>query len=421
MSEILKSCKIKIEDIDILFDDGSSITLPSRYINFISIEKNYYENFLPILYIKCLVTEDIYFILNNSNPTYSIDIKKLYVNSDEDNFNKDSSTSVYRSFIKNTFTNVNNDDKSPNLSSDLVKDKISQIDPRPELEQYNREIDLLLFRTDSIDYRTLNSYVFSNCNMSSLITTLYSKTNQSNKLLLSPPDNTNYYEEDILIPNNLTFLGMIKYLQSVYGIYNTGYCLFNDYNLTYLIDKSVNCTAKLKGDLSRVYIQVNEDEADTSKIYGFYKDITNDRYFINSVNTPIININSSEMKSVLFDNLKAVNNGTGKITNKNINMINNNDGVDVVRVVEDKYNNNYIINSIAYEMENNNYSIKMSFPESDLDIFTPNKEFYLDINIYKSEYRKLNGLMSLNKVMATYQKNDDETFIGNIVAEFNRP
>lgn len=421
MGNSLSVCKTRADDITIIFEDGTISTIPSRNIYYYSIEKDFFNDFLPILNIKCLVTRDIYTKVNKQVAKFKVSIKKFFINSDNTTFNKQDKNIMYKRFIDNVFINVNNTDSSIDPSKALVDD-IEKISERNELEKTTVELDLLLFTEESLNYRKLNDKIFQDANMFNTILALSQLTEQG-KLLITYPDNRELYKDnDIIIPNNLTFIGCIKYLQSVYGIYNKGYILFRDYDRTYLIDKDLSCNAYAKGEYKRVYISFSQNNDPKGNVYGQYDNIMKRIYNINCINAPKIITNSTASNELLFDNLYVTNTYTGETNVTNVNM-RNSSKTKTTKIVENKYNNDYIVNSSAYEITLNNYTITTTFNEADLDIFTPNKEYYLDNKMDIKEYRQLNGLMKLSRIMAIYEKttsNDEDIFTGVINAEFKR-
>lgn len=416
----LSSCKIKTDDMQVIYEDGTTDTIPAKYITYISIEKDFFNDLLPILNIKCLVTRDVYKKINSNVPKFKVSLKKFFINSDNSTFDKQSKNILYKKFINDVFINVNNADNTPDPTEDIANRTNSPVkDKQNEFEKNSIELNLLLFTERGLKYRKLNSKIFKNCNVMSAILALSQLTNQGSLLMTYPDNRKVYNNSDIIIPNNLTFKGGIKFLQSVYGIYEHGYLLFRDYDITYLIDKAMKCNAYRKGEFKRVYISFDDVTKSTGNIYGQYVDNANMRYMVNIINTPVVTTNSTADNEVLFDKLYVTNTYNGKTSTTNVNM-QKSSAIKNTKVVEDKYNNPYAVKSSTYEISLNNYTIQVQFNEVDLDIMTPNKEYYLDIQMHKSEYKQISGLLKLSRLMAVYEKQDDETFAGMITADFKR-
>lgn len=415
----MKICKTKIEDIKVFFTDGSTATIPCKNIYFFSIEKNFFEYFLPLLNIKCMVTDEIYKKINKDNPKYKIVINKFYIKNNNETFDKTSTNILYKKFINDIFVNINTTDISPDLAENIANRKEQGMnDDRTELEKATNELDLFLFTPDSLNYKTFNNKVFTNVNMLSLIIGLAQITNQKH-MLLSYPDNVDTYDGNILVPNNLTFLGCIKYLQSVYGLYNDSYILFSDFDKLYLITKNPKCTAMIKSEITRVYISYNDMTEYKSNQYGFNIDLKNNRYEINCISNPLIYTSNDKISELLYDDMIVSNTNTGDT--KELSLTDNKVNVNrSSKILENRYDNDYIVNSSLYDLSINNYTISTTFNEIDIDILTPNKEFYIDINMQNTNYRKINGLVKLSKYLATFTKSDDELFICSVQAEFKR-
>lgn len=403
-------CKIKVNDILCIFEDGNSDTIPSMNITFMKIEKNFFNNFLPILNIKALVSRNLYKKINSGITKFKIELNKFFLPNEED-YNKNDYSIMYHKFISDIFININNSDTSMDPTENIAE-QANQND----FEKNSIMIDLLLFSEDALNYRKLNKFIFNKCTMVECILGLAQLTEQGS-ILLSFPDNDKYYSGSIIIPNNYTFIGCIKYLQNIYGLYNNGYILFKDYNKLYLVDKSLECNAYELGEFKRIYINYSEMTTSEGNMYGQYKNNANMTYTINAVNNPNIITTSTASNELNYDNLNIINSKLGSLDNKSITM-NKSTKYKTDKILENKYNNEYINNSIIHEIELNNKTISINFNEVDLDLFTPNKEFYLNINISKKEYTNINGLIKLSKVIGIYEKKDDESFTGLIVAEF---
>ena len=411
-------CKNVIDPITIIYEDGTTDTILPKNVLYFSIEKDFFNDFLPVFYIKCLISPTTYRKINSQVAKYKVSIKKFFIKSvgERTVYDKNNKTIVYKKFINDVFINVNNSDTSMDTTTDLTKE-IDEISERTDLQKESIETELLLFKESSLDYKNLNDQIFSNTDVCHAILSFAQLTDQ-NKLLLSYPDNKNIYS-NIIIPGNLTFLSAIKYIQSVYGIYNYGYLLFNDFNKIYLIDKQMKCTAYEKNEYERIYINYNEITNSDGNIYGQYDNKNKKAWELNCINDPNIQNLDTSASELIFENLYTVDtvNGRSKSYNLDLNKsINSN-----TKIIDNKYNNNFIFNSLINETKLKNYTITINLNEIDLDILTPNKEYYLNININKSSYKKLQGLMKLGKLITVYEKKDDDTFSSGTKAIFYKP
>lgn len=414
----LEACKIIANDITIIYENGETDTIDARNIESFSIEKDFFSDYLPVFYFKCLVDSDQYKKINSNVAKFKIEIFKYFTPSSTDNtLNSTNNNSVIKKkFINDIFINVNNSDTLIDPSEEF-KENIDKESERTELEKENIEIELLLFQINALDYKKFNDKIFINTDVCHAIMALAQLTNQD-KLLLSYPDNKQIYD-NIVLPGNLTFLGGIKFMQSVYGIYNTDYLLFKDFDKTYLINKDTKCNAYVKNEYKRVYINYSDMSNQNGNIYGQEKDTKNKLWKINCINQPDIKTNDTGTNELSFNNLYTANTISGGYESNKINLTKQSN-IENSKVIDNKYNNNFVVNSLLYNIELKNYEITLNFNEIDLDILTPNKEYYLNIDIPKVDYKKINGLIKLSKLIAVYQKQDDNSFSCGIKAIFNR-
>lgn len=224
------------------------------------------------------------------------------------------------------------------------------------------------------------------------------------------PKNNAIYN-NIVIPNNLTFIGGVDFLQAVYGIYDKGYCLFSDFNAMYLVDKDVNCTAFERNEIKRVYISYTDKTTGTGNINGQIEDLPYRCYRINSTRAPEVSDMSDTTSKLLAPNVNTVNTKGGS------NISSSTDA----KVLDNKYNNEFSISSYKYE-KNMVTGLTADFKEIDLDIMKVNKEFYFtfDITTNSDNFRNSEGLYKLAAVQAIYEKKDDQIFENTVRAKFVR-
>src|SRR5574344_223923 len=401
-----RASKIRVNDISVIFNDGSTETIPSLNIAYISINKDFFNSFLPIGNIKCLINYDLYL---------KIDIDKFEVPITNDTLDRVNDFYLYKKLFKGIFININNGDTTPNLNEKIANREYGTTDDtRNEFEKDNIELYLLLFKESSLQYRKVNNYVFSKCSMCSSILALLVLT-QNEKILMTFPDNNKVYDNDIIIPNGLTFIGAIKYLQNKYGLYNNDYLLFDDLDGMYLLDKSLECNAFRKGETKRVYINLQDLVDNEGITYGQYYDKKKLTMTINPASIPSISNNDMSTNQILYNKIIGIDKNTGKTNVIDLDLTNKSED-DKPKILY--YSNEYVLNSSIHSIQLNNYTIIINFNEIDISLFKPNKEFFISINVDK--YKKMSGLVKLSKVLAVYEKQDDDSFKCMIRAEFKK-
>lgn len=183
----LRLCKYIVQDIAVIFDDGETSSIPAMQVSFFSIEKNFFQNFLPIFNLKAMTNKELYKKINTKKCKFKIDVRKFYVDSNGENtFNKNKVMQV--GFLNNIFINTNDGDSTPYLS-DAVYDRtiVNDLEQRNEYETANTEIDLYLFMEECINYRQLNDKTFQDCTIIGAIMAFAQLTEQR-PILVTYPD-----------------------------------------------------------------------------------------------------------------------------------------------------------------------------------------------------------------------------------------
>lgn len=401
----LNVCKQKIDEIKVIFEDGSTKSILPHSISFMSIEKNFFYNFLPIFCIKAHVDYSLYKKINENKCKFKLDIYKFFIKSNSENFDK--KTIVTKNFINDIFINTNAGDTSPDLYENLNTNRDNEPN---DFEKSQIEVELMLFQESAMNYDKLNNNIFATCNVSDAIIALASVTKQRS-MVMSYPTNESIYS-NIVIPNNLTFIGCIDFLQSVYGIYDTGFCLFSDFDALYLVDKNVKCNAYRRNEYRTININISDKTKDSGNIDGLYTDDKYKCYMINNANKPTIFIKDSAVNNIVPENVNAVNttnsNSSGSSTEK-------------VRIVDNKFDNSYSVAAYKYE-KSMLTELEIDFTESDLDIFKVNREYNISFDMLTNNeaYKNSSGLYKLQSLQAVYIKSDDEIFKNVIRVKFVR-
>lgn len=424
MSETIVSklsiCKYDIDDIKILFEDGSIETIPRKNITFVNIVKNFFDMYLPIFTIKCNIDEPLYRKLNNSKPKYRITLKKFFIKTEDVHPNlKLPMRSV---IIDDLFVNVNDNDKSVSLSEGIRKEITkSKDDTRPDIEKDNIDMDLVLFKQSHMeDYRSLNNNIYRNGNLTSVLLALFQLTKQD-KCIMSPLDNNKFFkDEDVVIPNNYSLLGIVNYLQSVYGLYNSGYIIFRDFDRLYFLSKEINSKAFSKNEYKRVYIKFSDMTTTTGNTYGYIDDFKNKKLTIYNSNQPVINTSGSSLENQLYDEMLLIDTNSGEKQYKQIKFTKANNKKKI-KVLDNKYGNHFMSNSIIYNIELENNVINMDIDECDITLLTPNKEYYIEFDDSVTNGRDLNGCYKLCSLSTIIQKKDDYSYISKSHAIFKKP
>ena len=403
MDEIkLSVYKYSIDDILIIYSNGKKDKIPSLNIGAINIEKDFDENFLPILNISASVSIDLYKKISaDRNVKASIRINKTAIKAKSEFI--DDSPKFQDPIINQIFRlQLNTTDLDP--TSEIQRESENKLENKAE-NNFNTQLDMYFFTDEALESRRgLTSMIFSDTDTMTAIVYLLSEL-KVKRILLSKPDNTDR-QNQIIVPET-KLIPMVNNIENIYGVYNHGSVLFYDFDRFYYISKDVeNHQARENSEISMVNINFEEFATHVDRKPGSYVDKRNDRYYINSTNYPNFQNLGNFTQEATFNDINYVNTNNGETKNKTINFDNNDKNMVIV---DNTYGNNYILNSKIYSMKENYYIVSLLIAEADISHFTPNKRYYMNFNIKEfKKSRKYTGTYRLSKVVHTLSKNGSD-------------
>lgn len=394
---LMNLCKYTVEDIQVIFRDGSKELIPKNNVTNIIIQKTFNENFFPILNLKATMNKKLYnkILQNNDTVLFNVKISKFLI--------KNNTTVINKTFSKNIidlmFSLVT--DGTP-VEEHSLEENIPDIKTSPEKD--SMEGDFFLFIKDHIHrYRKRFNFIARDTNMATVITYLAHMYNIKN-LLMSDPENSQTYSEIPILP--YTFIGQLEYLQKIYGIYNNGYTLFNDFDVVYLLNNSASCTALRYNEVERVYVNVADIDEHGRANVGCYYNKNNNSYNINVSKRPTIKNNEDEIKETLYDKIIFIDTANGSKITKDLNM--KTDGM--VKIYDNRYSNNYAINEYVSSLNRSKISVFAVFNEIEFDLITPNKTYYFNLEADKTAKKYSNIYKLNNAIINLYRDNKNEYF-----------
>ena len=215
---------------------------------------------------------------NKQNVQFRIKIYKLQLNKSGQLIKK-------KSFIVDTFTIIMDDDtdfKDENTYHEANKlqgaSKTSKNKGVFNRADYTLEYTFYLWKQSDLDaMRSTVNAVYQNCTVSTAIANIFSESN-INKILISPLDNDASYSE-IRIPP-MVLLKLPQYLETVYGLYYSGSCVFLDYRCLYFLSRNGVCDAHEEEEFTRTIFRVPKaNKADKARI-GTMEDQDNKFYYL---------------------------------------------------------------------------------------------------------------------------------------------
>jgi len=221
-------------------------------IDGISIVNDYDRKVFPaIRLVTKLDIVDYYNIQQDNDVKFSVTIKKF----NQTNLEKND-ISLFSYIIKDKIFVPMDRDKTPVNNEDGLTAKQ---DSMPGLHG----IYTLISEEDLNNNKRMVNTVLSNTDMEGAI--LYLANRFSSKpVIFEKPDNQKLYNQIIIPPNNI--IRSMKYLDTVYGIYNNGLRIFFDLDTYYIINKLDNTNVKtIADDPQSVYVTVYSDNDSLSQ------------------------------------------------------------------------------------------------------------------------------------------------------------
>lgn len=372
----------------------------------IIITKNYDNAIHPIIEVVTTLPPKIHQAMKDYKSEAKINLRVM-----KDQYTKGGDLRRSTYYINNSFSLIMDDDTDFKEKSQYeAVNKANGGDGKEDkfifnISDYTMEYIITLWNIDHINaMRSEVNGVFKNTTVSNIIKTLYTKAGFK-KILISPLDNNDKYDEIIIKPMNL--LNLNAYLDKIYGTYYTGSLVFCDVNCLYFINKSGMCTAKQSGEYTRTIFNVpKSDKADTKrvgtikntrdKIYYFYLNSENIEFGAPSNSNDAINGNNfTIIDTKNSDTVEA--NGVGTQTGSGNNQI-----------IEDNYSNIYNKSTRMNDVVESSRIAIVKLWDYDDDAMTPNKEFVISMEEDSTSdkngfYRLVESQIVLNKESADMQ------------------
>lgn len=369
--------------------------LPQNSIKEVITNYDYDKNTMPIVYIGLRLTSDLYdkFVKNAETATVTLTITK-YNNQAMGGYRE-------RNYIHSRFAYEMT--SNPNYNKSIEK-TVNDSQSDREAQTY-MEGHIGLIQIDNVnDNRIFINTIIKNTNLISII----HKYTKHMQMVIEPLDNTQNIKQLIIPPIN-SITKLLKYLNSKFTLYKSGYRYFRDFNTTYLLSRSGNPVADSNHTYNTVIINIR-DPLDTISN-------TNSMELNDSAKAYIINVDASRTSITIDKNTdKIVNSIIGVDSMGNINQIDLNipkysdstEKVVLERVYLDNLDNIY---NIKQSLESATTVLTITKTEIDSSILTPNKEYlvrnYDDNSAYNGRY-----ILSFKKEVFVQR---DDGFLSSVV------
>lgn len=412
----LSMYKYTMDDIDIIYSNNKKDKIPLLNVGSINIEQDFDKDFFPIFNINAAIPLELKKkIVSDKNVKARVRISKVAFKISENNVDE---TPKFTEDVINDVFNIINNETDMDTQTQIQKESVDNTH-NDAITNYNTEINLFLYKQEWLDInKNVDSMIFCDTDTMSAIVYL-AKLNKVKRLLISSPDNK-AKQNQIIIPET-KFKTMVSNIENIYGVYNKGSVLFYGFKNLYYISKDIiKNLAKETGEISMVNFNFEEFGSSNDRQPGSYIDKQYDRYFINCSNYPTFQDMSGYHKEILFNNIQYINSSTGETKSRSINLDGNHNDTKIV--VDDTYNNKYIIDSKLYSIKESSLQAIISLQQLDISYFTPNKRYMFSFNVKDFDRsRKYTGNYRLTKVVHLLSKNgSDKWFESKTVCNFNK-
>lgn len=205
--------------------------IPHRFFESLIIKKDFLNFRFPVMILTLnLSSMHLYNLLKDidiTNPIVDVRIEVFYKDKDnEDDIGRLFLNKEYMGIIDKSYTTYD-----PFVNGEFEEKGISQT------QQNEQNVRLALYKENDINsfqYGYINS-IIKNFSVADAIAYGFKETtNGDMSLVLSPPDNENVYEQDLIVP--MGFYQYIEYIDNEMGIYDTPYNIFIDDSIVYILN-----------------------------------------------------------------------------------------------------------------------------------------------------------------------------------------
>lgn len=393
--------KYKVENFDILFENGDIEQIGPSMVRHLYIERDFEDLFFPIINISVVMNDELYHRINKENETVQFRVRIV-----RNIYDVNNNLSKYELFCNKTFRcfmdkeNIIKDNESHEvkLSTDDATHPGHISNPR----------EFYLFLDDIIDCKKILNISVEDAGLTELILYLFNQCGVE-KLLMSKLDNQTRVSNLILPNGNL--IENLTFLDETIGFYKKGMLLYFDIDNAYLIDKNSKCTSWRKNEVRVTHIHVSNSLGSDSQLNGQYtdKERKQTHLFTHTERTEIKNSNliNDQLNGNAITIIDAKNNSVTNISTDSTQI-----GKPNSNMINVKSSNIYTNNIIETRLKESECICIMSFLGIDIDVFSPNKELivtYEDPDLQK----KYSGNYRILKTVSTLRK-DAKELIGEV-------
>ena len=394
--------RYRVQKIEVVIPgEEKPIRLLADAVESIAIIKEFDLAYHPIFQLTMTLPPPVFQKIkdNKTNVQFRIKIYKLQMNKSNELIRK-------KSFLDDTFTIIM--DSEADFRDQGTYNETNRLQGASPVSKnegvYNRgdytlEYTFYLWKQSDLEaMRSTVNAVYKDCTVSTAIANILSESN-INKVLISPLDNDKSYSE-IRIPP-MVLLKLPSYLETVYGLYFSGTCVFLDYRCLYFLSRNGVCDAHEEEEFTRTIFRVPKaNRADKARI-GTMEDIDNKFYYLFVPPDEVQITAPSNTNDMTHGNsveiIRTNDSETTELTN-----VGQQKGSGNKRIVSDHYGNEFNKTVMVSDTVEMSRIAMVNTYDYDEDAFTPNKEFIIIFD--DSKYKDKNGFYRLVETKHVFVK-----------------
>ena len=391
--------KYKVDNFDILFQNGDIEKMNGDMVTHLYIEKDYDDLYFPIINISVSIKDEIYHRIKQENDTVKFRLRVI-----KNIYNQDMKFIKYELAFNEVFQCFKDKDNTIEDNEANESKKKTEGDAMTGMNIR----DFYLFTEDVSNCKKFFNLSVESASLSDLLIYILNQSGV-NKLLMSKLNN-NISLSNVTIPSGNT-IDTINYLNNLKSLYEKGMLLFFDIDTTYLIDKNYKCTAWRKNEIRVTHIHISNQQSNDSQMNGFFinKDRKQTHVFTNTGRVQIRNVNvmSNQLNG---NNIKIIDtkaNSSQNVSASTTTVGNANDHLLTV-----KTGNKYAASDLKTRLEENECVCGVVLLGVDIEVISPNKEILLTYEDSKLN-KQYGGNYRISKTVATLSK-DAEELVGEI-------
>lgn len=401
MRDYKVNIKYKVDNFDILFENGDIEEFTSEMIRHLYIERDYESLFFPLINISIVMDDVVYQRIQQESETVQFRVRIV-----RNVYDSKGKLLKYEMFCNKTFRCFM---EKNNIVKDieLVNNK-RDVDKSTHPGHIANPREFYIFLDDVIKCKKMLNLSIEDASLTDLVLYMFNQCGVE-KVLMSKLDNQSRVS-NLILPNG-NIIETILFLEDNLGFYRKGTLLYFDIDNAYLIDKNSKCTSWRKNEVRVTHIHVANHSGSDSQLNGQFtnKDRKQTHVFTHTERVEIRNSNiiNDQLSGNNITMIDAKNNSVSNISSNSTQIGNAN-----TNIMNIKSDNKFANEILQTRMKERECICTMSFLGVDIDVFSPNKEI---IVTYEEPelHKKFSGNYRILKVISTLKK-DSHELVGEV-------